>query len=470
MKTYFKIFIKSLLILLIALSMSVVFSFLLSPDEKKIKTAFNSIPKNYLDVVVLGSSHTQYGINPAVINNESGLYSYINASACQPMEVSYTMFKETLKTQHPKVVILDVFTMLPASSVCYADSVYKMAADEMTGLEKLETLNMVGDKTTAFNYIFSIRMYHQRWKEVKKEDLLIDFDDKSYDGFGYVNLLSNDLNFRYLEKPEKKNKYILNEKDINALKKIKELAEKNNIELLLIKTPFDIDQKNYDALTAVWDLAKELNIDYIDFIELSKEIDFVFGVDSETWHNTNWGAYKISKYLGNYLKENYHFSHKGNKIIDKNLQSLKSSTLFSLLNNLPDPYAFIKYASEYDCITLIKYQGSNKTSITNSENQLLQSLGSENNFIWNKNLNYYAIIQNGKVLIDGNREVNEIVNGKSIKINDKGIFIDEEMIEDTDGELTVSVYGNDLSWHHNMNIDYASKWFWKVGCDGYKCK
>lgn len=470
MKSILKILFKSFILLLIAVVLCGYFGIVFSVDDKNLKTTFQSIPEGYLDVVVLGSSHTQYGINPAVIHNESGLYTYINASACQPMEVSYQMLKETLKTQKPKVIVLDVFTMLPSQSVCYANSIYKMAADEMSGLEKINTLLYIEDKKVALDYILSIRMYHQRWTDVKAEDFIIVNEKRSYDSFGYINLLSNDLQFRYLEGHTRKNNYQLSDKNIKALKDIKALCDKNDIELLLIKTPFDIDQENYDALMAVWDLAKSLNIKYIDFIELSEEINFVFGVDSETWHNTNWGAYKISEYLGEYLKNNYQFNHQENREINLNLNYLKDATLFSVLNNLPDAYAFLKYAGEFNNPIIIKYQGSYKTSIKESENKLLQALGTEHDFIKEKNKNYFAIIKDGKVLIDGNKEIIEVINGNKIVVNDKEVLINDQKLELLDGELLIVVFGNNFSWHQTMNIDYASKWFWKVGCDGYKCE
>ncbi len=470
MKTTIKILFKSLLLLIITAILCAYFSYVFFVGNKNLKTAFQSIPKNMLDVVILGSSHTQYGINPAILNNETNLYAYVNASACQPIEVSYQMLKETLKTQKPKVVILDVFTMLPAKEVCHANSVYKMASDEMTGMEKINTLMYIDDKDTAFNYIFNIRMYHQRWKEVNIDDFVIKNNKSNYDHFGYINLPSNDLNFRFLDIPERNSKYELDKKDIKYLKKIKELCDKKGMQLLLIKTPFDINQENLNALMSVWDLANSLNIKYIDFIEKSKDLGFAFGVDSETWHNTNWGAYKITKYLSEYLTENYKFNHIDNREININLKYLKNSTYFSLLNNLPDPYAFIKYASEFKGVVIIKYNGSNKTSITKVENELMQSLGTNNNFIWNKTLNYYAIIKSGELIAESNKEAKAVINGNSIVVNKNSVIVNDKELDDISNELTLIVADESFSWKQSMNINYASKWFWKVGCDGYVCK
>lgn len=470
MMSVFKIIFKSGFLLSVTLGLSLYFSKAFSPLSNNLKTAYLSVPENTLDVVVLGSSHTQYGINPAVINNETGLYAYINASACQPMEVSYQMLKESLKTQKPKVVLLDVFTMMPGQSVCYDESIYKLASDEMTGIEKINTLLYIEDKKIAFDYIISIRMYHQRWNEIDFNDLKIRNEDIPYDSFGYINLEPKEYVFKYLEPKSKKNKYELKEKDVKSLNKIKALCDENNIELLLIKTPFDIDQENYDALMAIWDLADDLDIEYLDLIDYTEEMDFAFGMDSETWHNTNWGAYKNSKLISEYLIKNYKFEHVYNEEVERNLNYLKNTTLYNMLLNQVDPYKFMKYASEFDCIILLKYNGFYKTTIGEYENELLNNMGFENDFIKNKKNNYYGVVSNGELIDFDDKELITRVNGKKIVINKNKIEFNNQILKDADGELTIVVYGIDFSWNQNMNVDYSSRWFWKNGCLGWECK
>lgn len=317
MKKYIKIIYKIIILIVVTSFLVIAFSILFNED-KNIRTRFSSIPKNSMDIVFLGSSHVQYGINPAVINEFTGLYSYINGTPCQPIEVSYEILKETLKYQNPKLIVLDVFTLLPSRSVCMADSIYKMAADEMTGIEKYNTLMHVSDKKLAYNYIFSLRMHHQNWSSMDLSDVKFNFNKLNYEDFGYVNLNSKDLNFRYLPEKQREEVILLDDHSIKYIKKIKSLLDRKNIDLLLIKTPFDIDQENYDKLMSVWDFAEKENIKYLDLLSSCKDMDFAFGVDSETWHNTNWGAYKNSLYLSEYINDNYSFNHKENIEINKN--------------------------------------------------------------------------------------------------------------------------------------------------------
>lgn len=41
---------------------------------------------------------------------------------------------------------------------------------------------------------------------------------------------------------------------------------------------------------------------------------------------------------------------------------------------------------------------------------------------------------------------------------------------DKTGEMQMIFTNLEGTWVNDMNIDYASKWFWKNGCDGFTCE
>jgi len=112
---------------------------------------FHSMPENSLDVIVLGSSHAQFSFCPSFFYEDTGLYSYVLGSGCQPFEVSYEMLKEALKTQSPKAVVMEVYTAMPLRSICESDSCYVTASYQMTNEERIDTLNYL-DKEKAKTY------------------------------------------------------------------------------------------------------------------------------------------------------------------------------------------------------------------------------------------------------------------------------------------------------------------------------
>ncbi len=132
--------------------------------------AFRNIPENTLDAVAVGSSHIQYAFEPAVFYTESGYYSYVMGSQCQPVPITYHMLEEIFKTQSPEVVFIDVFTLLPASSVCYAEGNYYVAIDVMTGENRLQAADDVPDETLSRQYKFDLLMNHSNWKTMDLSD------------------------------------------------------------------------------------------------------------------------------------------------------------------------------------------------------------------------------------------------------------------------------------------------------------
>jgi hypothetical protein len=73
--------------------------------------AFYELPENSVDVLVLGSSHAYQGINTSVLWNEYGYSAFNLCGAAQPIWNTYYYLEEALKTQTPKVIILDIYSM-----------------------------------------------------------------------------------------------------------------------------------------------------------------------------------------------------------------------------------------------------------------------------------------------------------------------------------------------------------------------
>ena len=66
-------------------------------------------PKNKIDVLFLGSSHVHCNVNTQLLWDEYGMAAYLMTGAEQPIWNSYYNLKEALKTQKPKLVVLDMF-------------------------------------------------------------------------------------------------------------------------------------------------------------------------------------------------------------------------------------------------------------------------------------------------------------------------------------------------------------------------
>jgi hypothetical protein len=80
------------------------------------------------------------------------------------------MLEEVLKTQSPETAVIDVFTLLPASEVCYADGNFYVAIDEMTGKNRLEAADDIDNPDLITQYKYDFLMNHGNWKNMDVTD------------------------------------------------------------------------------------------------------------------------------------------------------------------------------------------------------------------------------------------------------------------------------------------------------------
>ena len=70
---------------------------------------FYKQPKNKIDVLFLGSSHVHCNVDTKVLWDKYGMAAYLLTGAEQPLWNNYFLLKEALKTQKPKLIVLDMF-------------------------------------------------------------------------------------------------------------------------------------------------------------------------------------------------------------------------------------------------------------------------------------------------------------------------------------------------------------------------
>ena len=74
---------------------------------------FYELPKDSVDLLFVGSSHAIVNFNVGKLYDDYGITSFVFGGAMQPMWNSYYALKEALKTQKPKLIVLEGY------SVCF---------------------------------------------------------------------------------------------------------------------------------------------------------------------------------------------------------------------------------------------------------------------------------------------------------------------------------------------------------------
>ena len=254
---------------------------------------------NSIDVLVLGSSHAYSAINPYLIEEETGLNAYNFCTQQQPVWITYHYFKEALKTQNPQYVILELFTVIDGEGDYAEESVNRDAIDKMRiSLNKIETIRVsVDKKEDRIPYYFNIIKYHTRYKELNATDFRTAFLGETLDNKGYIALPKTDYIFpeQKLRNDEKAEIY---SKNLKYLNKIIDLAEDNNMELILVKTPALYDEQSLARLNTIKKIAENKNIILLDYVNNMETLNLDYSNDFyDHGHLSGTGSDKFTKKL-----------------------------------------------------------------------------------------------------------------------------------------------------------------------------
>ena len=477
MKKTIQFLIKCLLLILIACMLMTYFSIVLrpkyneAPDDTTNKTeGFYALEKNSLDVLFLGSSHSYYAFNPAVLWKKTGAYSYVFAGECQPFSQTYYYLKQALNTQTPQVIVLDVFGLLDSAKACQTDGIYKKNSEGLRNeIYRAQSLKEISDQSLKLDYLFDLRLYHSRWNEMTLDDFKSPFEKHFNPFFGWTmgypesdKKIERDI-YQQTEtvKPDKTN--------LQYLDKIIELCKKNDLPLLLVKTPFYVTQHEYNLLQSIKQYVQGKGLQFIDFNDLYEEMNFHFDQDGDIWHTNIRGSTKLMNKLIGILEQEYHLSTaKTNKIesYETALDQLYNDTMEKLLQSVDDIYNYFDYIQKSGFTFAVSYQGTEGySSIDEYENTMLNDAGIQFDFIKDKNKDFIMVTKNDQILFyEEGKELNKeyVENSTHISFSNNGITVNNKQETNNESGLKIVIIDTQGRVLDSLNIDY-SRVFWLEG-------
>ena len=251
------------------------------------------------EVLLFGTSHMEFGISPMELYKDYGITVYNLGLSAERISGTYFLLQQALKTQNPKVVVIDcsalflrdndenawryILDNMPPGSNKVSMA---LAYDEfMTKLNGPDTLEMDGSSVNAPSFLpgmkrlcgilesenirsalFPVIRYHTRWEELGKTDFRDFFPNASYFSAGYflhpikvatgytleqMNGLAEEFSastvredFTYTggsiyrtEENDPLYEVKISEDNKQWMERIAELCKNNSIQLLLTKMP-----------------------------------------------------------------------------------------------------------------------------------------------------------------------------------------------------------------------------------------
>lgn len=309
---------KILLFLGIGMLMFVTTERVLRLKAAKGLECFYELPKNSVDVLIVGSSHVYRNINPAIFFEEAGIAAYDLGSPSQPVWNSYHYIVEALKTQKPKLIVLEVYKATMEEE--YADPAVTIKA--LCGMHfsrnRWEAVKAgVEPFEERVGYFLGLPIYHSRYAELTVEDYAKNYGNAFYDVY---------LGFSPIEKPRK----MKIPKQLDQIKEVKEIPPKNKvyldrivqlakeegIALMFTVSPFSSTASEKQPYwNAMEQYAKENDIPflngnlYMQEIGLNRKTDF-----GKANHLSHSGADKFSAFLCRYIMQFHDFEdHRGDQ-------------------------------------------------------------------------------------------------------------------------------------------------------------
>ncbi len=254
------------------------------------------------DVLFLGDCEVYDSYSMPVLWKEYGINGYIRGSAKQQLWQSFALLEECMRDHVPKVVVLNVQALQYGEP--QEESYNRMTLDGMRlSRYKIEAVKAsLGPEETMLSYLFPILRFHDRWKQLKKEDLTAFFgtEELTYNGY-YLSTASTPAT----EIPEGalRKEYDLPERAWSYLEKIRLLCEEEGTTLILVKAPalYPVWYEEYEA--QVSEYADSHGLLYLNWLERADEtgIDYEADTADGGLHLNVYGAEKLSRSIAPYL-------------------------------------------------------------------------------------------------------------------------------------------------------------------------
>lgn len=265
-------------------------------------------PKNKIDVLFLGSSHVHCNVSTPILWEEHGMASYLLTGAEQPVWNSYHYLVEALKTQRPKLVVLDMFG--PARF--YEDYQEKWLDQNLDGM-RISRNKYEAVKTSTLhdraNFFLGFTKYHSRYDQLKEADFRNFIWNRSQNmrWKGYTPLITHagltepDMSHVTQVRP-------MTEKSQLYFDKIVALTKEKGIELMLLSAPYLLEEEDQKVYNYIAQQAEENGILFLNYntTRTYREMGMDFGEDfADHAHLNEVGSSKYTEHLGRWIRDHY---------------------------------------------------------------------------------------------------------------------------------------------------------------------
>lgn len=346
----------------------------------RIQTAFNNLPKDSVDILFIGTSHIYYGINPAVFWDQAGIPAFDLATSSQPIANTYHLMEYALKTQKPKVVVVDLYKMVSNGKYFNTGIAVKAAGNIKDLRIKYNSFRDSVNQENIVDTFLGYPLYHSRYQELERKD----FIDEDYDLYAkndfkgqiFSSKMKQNIEFQNLKKIKKPKK--INARNKEYLDKMIALANKYNVKLEFMIVPYPTAKdKHQGVYLAIEQYLKEKGIDFNNDLLNIDDIGFDYTKDfADNNHLSYIGKEKYSKYILNRFQSKYKFENRqGDEKYSSwqsNADKSKAFTKKAQMLNEDNIVRYLELSSEFGYDMVLRVNGEAAAASEGLQGLLMQ--------------------------------------------------------------------------------------------------
>lgn len=378
----------------------------------KTNETFYELEDNSIDVGFYGSSVVAAAVDPFQIYKEEGISSYNFGVMSQNMMGTYFWVKESLRTQKPKVVCVEVKAAgrTQDKDQDKARKSYDYMEWSKNKIQYAYENEHTYHKDELWDYLFPLAKYHDRWQDLIYDDF--DFISGNYISYtrGMVTLTSECrekdpelADTQGIKLDPKDIKTDFNRVNEAYLRRIITDCQEQGIKVILFKTPdSNWTTKKHNHIVEIANSYKD-----VDFLDLSTRDwfegqNFVYATEASDYYHVNLiGTKKVSAYLGAYLKKHCDLpdrrqDSKISKVFDRELKDYECVYEDAMLNFETNPTKFFQKLKQDRYAVLVSSGKSIAGHYSEEEKSALKALGISDKFF-----NVYEGGSNAIAILDG---------------------------------------------------------------------
>lgn len=318
-------------IFVVLLLLQVVSSILLCTStsaEMHIK-GFYKEPKNTIDVALIGSSEVYADFSSPLAYRDYGFTSYGLCYDGAPASMYSSMLDVYLERQDPQVVVIELNGFFYGKDNMYSEARIRKWTDNMKKDHNwVKVIKQNVDKEERLNYYIPLLKYHSNWSEPSEIAASLYFrirmhmqDISKMKSFGTKTLCSEKIITK------RKDSRPMTEQGREQLYNMLSYCEDNGIENVLFLWSPHLVPMNNDSDEEIRMIVEQHGYKYLNCDKLFDDI----GIDKTTdFYNSEhlnvFGNEKFTKYLGEYINENFDMDISHSDKVKKQWQECVSYT------------------------------------------------------------------------------------------------------------------------------------------------